>query len=290
MKEKVTVGLIQRACGPEREENFRRTLSAIAEAAQQGAQIICLQELFDLPYFPQQIDRRFFRIAEKLPSEHSKQLADTAGKHRIVLIASVYEEVQPGISFNTALVFDSDGKCIGKYRKNHIPGGRQYYEKYYFTPGTAGYPVFDTAFGRLAVGICYDQWFPEVARLFALQGAQIIFYPSAIGNEPDRPGYSSAEAWQTAMRGHAICNALFVAAVNRVGRQGKMRFYGHSFVCNPFGQVLGAVGEDEATLLVEIDYQQIRDMREMFHFFRDRRPETYGTLISRVIESTGEPL
>jgi N-carbamoylputrescine amidase len=201
-----------------------------------------------------------------------------------VLIVPVFEEARPGVYFNTAIVFDADGRELGKYRKTHIPDGPQYHEKFYFTPGNLGYPVFRTRYGTIGVGICWDQWFPEVARILALEGAEVVFYPSAIGSEPDRPGYSSAEAWRTVIRSHAIANGIFVAAVNRVGVEEEMTFYGESFVADPFGEVLVRAGAEEAVLLADLDLGRIRELRELLHFFRDRRVETYRPLLNRLIE------
>jgi N-carbamoylputrescine amidase len=201
-----------------------------------------------------------------------------------VLIVPIFEEARPGVYFNTAVVFDADGRELGKYRKTHIPDGPQYHEKFYFTPGNLGYPVFRTRHGTIGVGICWDQWFPEVSRIFALEGAEILFFPTAIGSEPDRPGYSSAEAWRTVIRSHAITNGLFVAAVNRVGVEDQMTFYGESFVCDPFGEILARAGAEEAVLLADIDLGRIRELRELLHFLRDRRIETYEPLLQRLVE------
>lgn len=281
----VHIALLQFACSEDRERNVERTVDRIRRAAAAGANIICLPELFDVPYFPQRTAIACRTLAHRLPSKTARTLQELAGALGTVLIVPVFEEAQPGLLFNTTLVIDADGTCAGTYRKTHIPNGMGYFEKYYFTPGNLGYPVFDTQFGRIAVGICYDQWFPEVARIFALQGAQLVFYPSAIGTEPDRPGYSSAGAWQTVMQAHAITNGIFVAAVNRVGAEGEMVFYGKSFVCDPFGAILAQAGEQEEILAANIDFGKIHDMRDVFHFLRDRRPATYTPLLQQIIES-----
>jgi N-carbamoylputrescine amidase len=196
----------------------------------------------------------------------------------------VYECTRPGINFNTAVVVDADGSIAGKFRKIHIPDGPQYHEKFYFTPGDLGYPVFKTAHATIGVGICWDEWFPEVARIFGIKGAEIIFYPSAIGSEPDHPGYSSHDAWETVIRSHGITNGFFVAALNRVGREDKMTFYGGSFISNPFGEII-AKGDSESDQVIaaELDLKQIRKFRNIFQFYRDRRPDTYQELLNIVI-------
>jgi N-carbamoylputrescine amidase len=275
----VQVALLQLSCGEDVAANVDKTEQYIREAAAKGAQIVCLQELFDAQYFPQFVEVRGYAYAQPLPSSTTQRMQRLAAELGIVLIVPIYEEAMPGLYFNTVVVFDADGKDLGKYRKTHIPDGPQYLEKYYFTPGDLGYPVFDTRFGRIAVGICWDEWFPEVARIFALQGANIIFYPSAIGSEPDRPEYSSANAWRTVIRSHGICNGVFIAAPNRVGTERDMTFYGESFISNPFGDVLAQAGGDDQILMAQIDLNQVREARELLHFLRDRRTDTYGPLL-----------
>jgi N-carbamoylputrescine amidase len=283
MSTSVKIALIQHVCSPDVNNNTANAIDAIERAAATGAKIICLQELFNAPYFPQLARVENNALAEKLPSESAHKMSRLAKKLGIVLIVPIFEAAQPGLCFNTALIFDAGGTMVGKYRKMHIPQSPQYQEKFYFAPGDLGYPVFQTKFGKIAVGICYDQWFPEVARIFALRGAQIIFYPSAIGSEQDKPGYSSAEAWQTVMRGHAIANGLFVAAVNRVGKEGEMSFYGRSFVCDPFGDFLAKAGSEAQIVFAHLDYDKIREMRELFHFWRDRRVETYEPIVMKPV-------
>jgi N-carbamoylputrescine amidase len=277
------IALTQLACGPDVAANEAKHIEHIRKAAQQGAQIIALQELFNAQYFPQYVRVEGYRYAQTIPCTTTDRMAALAKELGVVLIVPIYEEAMPGLYFNTVCVFDADGAYLGKYRKTHIPDGPQYLEKYYFTPGDLGYPVFDTRFGRIAVGICWDEWFPEVARLFALQGAQIIFYPSAIGSEPDRPGYSSHTAWQTAIRAHGISNGVFIAASNRVGTEGDMTFYGRSFVSDPFGDFLAEAQDEEAILYADCDLGKIREARELLHFLRDRRTDTYGGLLKQVI-------
>ena len=278
------VALIQCACSDDVEANIAKTERYIREAADNGAHIVCLQEIFNTLYFPQEVDVKQYELAEALPSPTTERMGQLAGELGIVVIVPVFEEAQPGVYFNSTVVYDADGAYLGKYRKNHIPDGPQYLEKYYFTPGDLGYPIFNTQYGKIAVGICWDQWFPEVARIFALQGANIIFYPTAIGSEPDRPDYSSTEAWQTIIRSHGIANGVFVAAVNRVGVEDAMHFYGHSFISNPFGDFLIEADDNEQIIYADIDYEQIRELRNLFQFFRDRRVDTYGPLLKRVID------
>jgi N-carbamoylputrescine amidase len=275
------IALCQLAASKERGENLSRTETSVREAAGRGAQVVCLQELFTARYFPQRVDVGQYRLAEPLPSETTERMASLARELGVVLVVPVFEEARPGVYFNTAIVLDADGTELGRYRKTHIPDGPQYHEKFYFTPGDLGYPVFETRFGRVAVGICWDEWYPEVARIFALGGAELLFYPSAIGSEPDRPGYSSAEAWRTVLRAHAIANGVFVAAVNRVGVEEDMTFYGESFVSDPFGEILASAGAEETVLVADVDFARVRELRELFHFFRDRRVDTYAPLLKR---------
>jgi N-carbamoylputrescine amidase len=278
----VKIAITQLTCSPDVAANVAKHVEQIRTAAAAGAQIICLQELFDAQYFPQTVDVKNYKYARPIPDTVTQQMADLAAELGVVLIVPIYEEALPGVYFNTVLVYDADGSYLGKYRKTHIPDGPQYLEKYYFTPGDLGYPVFDTRFGRIAVGICWDEWFPEVARLFALQGASIIFYPSAIGSEPDRPDYSSHEAWQTVIRAHGITNGVFIAAPNRVGTEADMTFYGHSFISDPFGEFLAEADTNEAILYADCDFGKVREARELLHFLRDRRVDTYGGLLKKV--------
>jgi N-carbamoylputrescine amidase len=278
------VALLQLSAAEDAAENLRKTEGRIREAASRGAAIVCLQELFESRYFPQRVDVARYKLAEALPSKTTERMASIAAELGVVLIVPVFEQARPGVYFNTAVIFDADGRELGKYRKTHIPDGPQYHEKFYFTPGNLGYPVFRTSHGVIGVGICWDQWFPEVARVFALQGAEMLFYPSAIGSEPDRPGFSSAEAWRTVIRSHAIANGVFAAAVNRVGVEDEMTFYGESFVADPFGEVLVGAGAEEEVLIADLDLGRVRELRELFHFLRDRRIDTYRPLLERIVE------
>ena len=284
MTNRVKLALLQLSASEDIPGNVRKSEKAIRDAAAGGAQIVCLQELFNARYFPQRVEVESYRLAEKLPSETTKQMGALAAELGIVLIVPVYEEAQPGVYFNSVLIFDADGTELGKYRKTHIPDGPQYHEKFYFTPGDLGYPVWSTRYGKIGVGICWDEWYPEVARIFALQGAAILFYPSAIGSEPDRPEYSSAEAWRTVIRAHGIANGVFVAAVNRVGVEDAMTFYGESFVSDPFGELIAQAGSEDEILFAECDLDRIRELRDLFQFFRDRRVDTYGPILERSLE------
>lgn len=283
MEDTIRIAILQLSCGEDIGENEAKAEAKVREAAENGAQIICLQELYNARYFPQRVEVDRYRYAQEV-EDATKRMGRLAGELGVVLIVPIYEKAAPGIYFNTVLVYDADGSFLGKYRKTHIPDGPQYHEKYYFTPGDLGYPVFDTRFGRLAVGICWDEWFPEVARIFALQGARIIFYPSAIGSEPDRPEYSSADAWQTVIRSHGITNGVFIATPNRVGEEGEMSFYGRSFISDPLGEMLAEAGEEEAILYADCQMDKIRAARELLHFLRDRRIDTYEPLLKRLIE------
>jgi N-carbamoylputrescine amidase len=275
----VRVALLQLACGEDVAANEAKHIRYIREAAANGAQIIGLQELFNAQYFPQFVQVQSYRYAQTIPCSTTDTMSALAAELGVVLIVPIYEEAMPGLYFNTACVFDADGKYLGKYRKNHIPDGPQYLEKFYFTPGDMGYPVFDTRFGRIAVGICWDEWFPEVARIFALQGASIIFYPSAIGSEPDRPEYSSHVAWQRVISAHGIANGVFIAASNRVGTEQDMTFYGRSFISDPFGDFLSEANDEETIIYADCRMEKIREARELLHFLRDRRTDTYGPLL-----------
>ena len=281
----VSVALIQMSCGAETRQNIDKAVAMVQQAVADGANIVCLQELFASRYFPQTVDVKNYSLACSLPDEAVAVMQKVAAANKVTIIVPVYECARPGINFNTAVIIDADGSIAGKFRKVHIPEGPQYLEKYYFTPGDLGYPVFQTAYATIGVGICWDEWFPEVARIFGIKGAQIIFYPSAIGSEPDRPEYSSQAAWETVIKSHGIANGLFVGAINRVGLEDEMRFYGGSFISNPFGDVL-ARGDSQSDQVVaaELDLKQIREFRDLFHFYRDRRPETYSELLKIVVE------
>jgi N-carbamoylputrescine amidase len=286
MKSTVTLGLIQLACGPDVTENTKKTIERIHEAASCGAQIICLQELFASQYFPQFVREANYSLAEPTDNATLSEMKRIARERSVVLIVPFYEKAGPGVYFNSAAVIDADGNLLGITRKNHIPDGPQYHEKYYFVPGNTGYPVYKTKYGVIGIGICWDEWFPEVARILALQGAQILFYPSAIGSEPNYPELSTRVAWEKAISAHGISNGVFVAAVNRVGREHDMTFYGGTFVSDPMGTILQSLDEEEGILTQTVDLQEIEKARNLLQFLRDRRPETYHLLLKQEVYST----
>jgi N-carbamoylputrescine amidase len=268
-------------CSSDRGANFARAAALARRAREAGCSLVALQELFAGIYFPQYLESRHYDLAEPIPGPSFDFLSALARQLGVVLVGSLYERHMEGVYYNTALVFREDGSLVGKARKMHIPDGPQYCEKYYFTPGDTGYPVFDTSFGRIAVPTCWDQWFPELARIYALEGAELILYPTAIGDEPEHPELSTADAWETMIRSHAIANGCFVAAVNRVGREDRMSFYGNSFVADPLGRILAKAGSVEQVVVADLDPGAIRATRDMLQMLRDRRPETYGRLLAR---------
>lgn len=280
---KVKIGLIQLSCGEDIDKNIQKTIKKIKEAANNGAKIICLQELFASQYFPQSVDVQNYELAEDVNSAVLSNMSELARTLQIVLIVPFYEKAGSGIYFNSAAVFDSDGKRLGITRKNHIPDGPQYHEKYYFVPGNTGYPVYDTAYGKIGIGICWDEWFPEVARILSLKGAEILFFPSAIGSEPDYPELSTKPSWQKAILAHGIYNGVFVAAVNRVGREKEMSFYGGSFISDPLGNILSSLDGKEGVIVQEVDLSEIEKTRRILQFFRDRRVDTYEPLLQKEI-------
>jgi N-carbamoylputrescine amidase len=283
MENKLTLGLIQMALGEDIAQNVQRTIEKIYSAAEQGAQIVCLQELFNTRYIAQSVTPEGYDTAESADNDTLRKMAQIAAELNIVLIVPFYEKAGRGIYFNSAAVIDADGSLLGITRKNHIPDGPQYHEKYYFIPGNTGYPVYETKYGIIGVGICWDEWFPEVARILTLQGAEMLFYPSAIGSEPDNPELSTHCAWEKVISSHGITNGLFVAAVNRVGQENNMTFYGGSFVSDPLGTILKSLGEEEGILIQEIDLSRIDFARNLLQFLRDRRTDTYGPLLQQEI-------
>jgi N-carbamoylputrescine amidase len=287
----ITLGLIQMRMSGDPEDNFTRAVDRIRDAATRGAQVICLPELFRSPYFCQTENHDFFKLAEPMPGPSTDRLAKLAGELGVVIIASLFEKRAEGLYHNTTAILDADGKYLGKYRKMHIPDDPNYYEKFYFTPGDLGYRSWETKFTKAGVLICWDQWYPEAARLTALTGAQILFYPTAIGwLVPEKAEYGAAQqaSWETIQRSHAIANGVFVAAVNRVGvesgpNQG-IEFWGGSFVCAPNGEILAKAGTGEETLLVQIDPAKVDFARTHWPFLRDRRVDSYGDLTKRYID------
>jgi N-carbamoylputrescine amidase len=291
-RSKFRIGLVQMACSKDPNENLAKAEWRIREAAGKGAQIVCMQELFRSQYFCQREDAALFDLAEPVPGPTTESFARLARELEVALVGSVFERRAAGVYHNTALVVDADGALLGIYRKMHIPDDPGYYEKYYFTPGDLGFRCFDTRFARVAPLVCWDQWYPEAARLAALAGAQVLFYPTAIGWHPaekSRGGAAEHDAWRTIQRSHAIANGLYVAAVNRVGYEGPpetgLEFWGGSFVADPFGQVLAEASHDgEETLIVECDPRRIEEVRRNWPFLRDRRIDAYAGITSRMIE------
>jgi N-carbamoylputrescine amidase len=287
-KHPVSIALVQMRCVDSKEPNVERALARIAEAAAAGAQIVCLQELFHGWYPCRSEDHRRFAEAEPIPGPTSEALAQAAREHGVVIVGSQFERRAAGLYHNTAVVFDADGSTAGVYRKMHIPDDPYYYEKFYFTPGDLGFRSFDTRYGRVGVCVCWDQWYPEAARLTAMTGAQMIFYPTAIGwlpNEKEEYGASQHSAWETMMRSHAIANGVFVAAANRTGVEGELEFWGASFACDPNGNVLARAAHDaEETIIVECDLERVDFVRTHWPFLRDRRIDAYGDLTKRYLD------
>jgi N-carbamoylputrescine amidase len=289
----VVVGLIQTRCSPDPAENFSRTVDKISQAARQGARIICTQELFASQYFCQSEDHDYFKLAETIPGPSTVALQKLARRHKAVIIASLFEKRAAGVYHNTAVIIDADGALLGRYRKMHIPDDPLYHEKFYFAPGDLGFRSWPTRHGRLGVCICWDQWYPEAARLTALQGAEILFYPTAIGWHPAEKrehGFNQHSAWEAIQRSHAIANGCYVAAVNRVGVEkpaggAGIEFWGQSFVAAPSGQVLARASVNrEEILLVPVDLRQVDVTRTHWPFLRDRRIDAYGDLTKRFID------
>ena len=287
----VTVGLPQMTCGDDPAANLRKAIDRTRDAASRGAQVVCLQELFMGRYFCQVEDHRFFQLAEAIPGPTTQVFSDLARDLGIVIIASLFEKRAEGLYHNTAAVIDADGTYLGKYRKMHIPDDPQYYEKFYFTPGDLGFKTWRTRFGKIGVLICWDQWYPEAARLTAMSGAEILFYPTAIGwLPPEKAEYGERQqaAWETIQRSHAVANGAFVASVNRIGleRSGTdgIEFWGRSFVADPSGQVLAKAGQTEETLVVSCDLSQVDIVRTHWPFLRDRRIDAYGGLTKRYLD------
>lgn len=295
----MNLGLIQMPCQVDPDVNLNKAVALIRQAAAQGAEVICLPELFRSRYFCQRTDPAIFDLAEPIPGPTSDRLGELARELGKVIVASIFERRGPGVYHNTAAVIDADGALLGIYRKMHIPDDPLYYEKYYFTPGDIGFRTFDTRFGRIGVLICWDQWFPEGARLTALQGAQVLLYPTAIGWHPHEKaefGQAQHEAWELIQRSHALANGVYVAAVNRVGFEegdqasvttaGKgLEFWGASFVADPFGRLLRrASHSNEEAIVVSCNPSRIEETRRNWPFLRDRRIDAYGNLTRRLVD------
>ncbi|MFN8545686.1 MAG: carbon-nitrogen hydrolase [Candidatus Binatia bacterium] len=286
------IGLVQMRCSPDPHDNVARAVGHVRDAARRGADVICLPELFRTQYFCQREDAALFDLAEPIPGPTTDTLAAVAREMGVVIVASVFERRAAGLYHNTAVILDADGSECGRYRKMHIPDDPLYYEKFYFTPGDLGFRAFDTRVGRIGVLVCWDQWYPEAARLTALAGADVLFYPTAIGWHPQEKatsGVHQLQAWQTIQRAHAIANGVYVAAVNRVGHEGPagggLEFWGASFVADPFGVVLAeAAGGHEDVLVVECDRARQEDVRRNWPFLRDRRIDAYAPITRRLLD------
>jgi N-carbamoylputrescine amidase len=284
------VGLVQMSCSSDVKQNIEKAVKGIRDAASKGANVVCLQELFTSLYFCDVEDYEHFKLAEAIPGATTDQLSLLAKELGVVIIASLFEKRTQGIYHNTTAVIDADGTYLGKYRKMHIPDDPAYYEKFYFTPGDLGYKVFQTKFAKIGVLICWDQWYPEAARITSLMGAEVLFYPTAIGWATSQDASTNDEqfnAWQTIQRSHAIANGVHVVSVNRVGfeQNGAMKFWGGSFVSNPFGNLLAKASHDkEEVMVVEIDTQKTDSYRTHWPFMRDRRIDSYGEIVKRFID------
>jgi N-carbamoylputrescine amidase len=291
--QKFAVGLVQMAVAPSLDDNLEKAVARVEEAARQGAQVICLPELFRSQYFCQKEDAELFDLAESVPGPSTERLGRVAREHHVTVIAPIFERRAVGLYHNSAAVINAAGNVAGLYRKMHIPDDPAYYEKFYFTPGDLGFRAFDTEVGRIGTLICWDQWYPEGARLTALRGANILFYPTAIGwhpHEKDEFGAQQRDAWRTIQRGHAIANGVYVAAVNRVGHENPaggagVEFWGTSFLADPFGVVIAEGSIDREEILIgEVDIQRIEDVRRNWPFLRDRRIDAYNGIERRFLD------
>jgi N-carbamoylputrescine amidase len=287
------IALIQMRCGPEPEKNFAHAIEMIRDATGKGAQIVCLPELFRSQYFCQTEDHKNFDLAEEIPGQSTSALGKVAQETGAIIIASLFEKRSAGVYHNTAAIIEANGKFLGKYRKMHIPDDPLYHEKFYFAPGDLGFQAWPTARGRIGVCVCWDQWYPEAARLTALHGAEIIFYPTAIGWHPlEKKEFGAAQhaAWETIQRSHAIANGCYVAVPNRVGHEAPaggdgIEFWGQSFVCAPDGEIIakGSVDEEEI-VMADVDWTRVDEQRTHWPFLRDRRVDAYGGLDQRMID------
>src|SRR3954449_2123564 len=287
-----TIGLVQMSCVLEPEKNLKKAIAGINDAAKRGAQIVCLQELFRAQYFCQTEDIQLFKLAETIPGPSTEALSKVAKQKKVVIIASLFEKRAAGVYHNTAVMIDASGRIVGKYRKRHIPDDPLYYEKFYFTPGDLGFRNFETRYSRIGVLVCWDQWYPEGARITSLQGANVLFYPTAIGWHPaekEQYGEAQLDAWRTMQRAHAIANGVFVAAVNRMGFEGPaesgIEFWGNSFISDPFGRVIAQASATESEILVaECDPKDMDEVRKNWPFLRDRRIDAYSPIVQRWLD------
>jgi N-carbamoylputrescine amidase len=298
-QDKFNVGLVQMHCTPEPDDNLERAVAHVRNAARSGAEVICLPELFNTQYFCQREEHAFFDLAEPIPGPTTARFADLSRELHVTVVVSLFEKRAPGLYHNTVAVLGPDGTLHGIYRKMHIPDDPLYYEKFYFTPGDLGYKVFDVPQGKVGTLICWDQWYPEGARLTTLQGANVLFYPTAIGWHPDEKaqwGAAQHDAWRTIQRSHAIANGVYVAVVNRVGHeQGDIRgnraegkglqFWGGSFLADPFGRVIAEAGSDKEEILIgEVNVKTMEEIRRNWPFLRDRRIDSYAPITKRMID------
>jgi len=292
----VRIGLVQQRVGPDPAINLDRAIAGIREAAAKGAQIVCLQELFGWYYFCQREDHEFFKLAEPIPGPSSERLAAVAKELGVAIVASLFEKRAEGLYHNTAAMLDADGSYMGKYRKMHIPDDPQFHEKFYFTPGDLGFKRWDTQHAPIGTLICWDQWYPEAARLTALTGAQVLFYPTAIGWLPAEKaefGARQQASWETIQKSHAVANGVFVCAVNRTGHEvlpgsepghPGIEFWGGSFICNPSGEVIARAGQGEEVLVADCNLSEVDVARTHWPFLRDRRIDAYGDITRRYID------
>lgn len=286
-RDEVTVALIQMSMGKDTKANLDKAVNKIGEAAKKGAEVVCLPELFRSQYFCQEENAENFNLAETIPGETTEAISKAAKKNGVAVIAGIFEKRTRGLYHNSAAVIDSNGSIAGTYRKMHIPDDPHFYEKFYFTPGDLGFKVHSTAYGKLGVLICWDQWYPEAARITSLLGAQILFYPTAIGWLPgeDESVKEMQSAWEIVQRAHGISNGVFVASVNRVGNEGEMKFWGSSFISGPFGEVLAKASPDkEEILIARCDLSRIDTTRHGWPFLRDRRIDSYKGITSRFLD------
>ncbi len=284
----IHVGIIQVACSDDKQGNVAKSIEKIREAAGLGAQVICLQELFSTTYFCWEENYDNFKLADAIPGPVTDRFRELARELDVVIIASLFEKRAEGVYHNTVAVIDADGTLAGTYRKHHIPDDPGFYEKFYFTPGDGGYKVFDTKYGRIGTLICWDQWYPEAARITSLMGAQVVFYPTAIGwasAQPEALNQQQYQAWQTIQRAHAVANGVFVVSVNRTGTEGDLKFWGGSFIAAPFGEILYQASHDlEDVHVHELDLDKIGETRIHWPFLRDRRIDSYAPILNRYID------
>lgn len=280
----IKLSLIQHACGEDSAQNRAKAEELIRMAASEGSDVVALQEFFQTIYFSREIRQEYFSLSESIPGPSTEQFTRLAKELKIVILLPLFERAAAGLYYNSLVVIEKDGEILGKYRKMHIPDDPGFYEKYYFAPGDLGYKVFHTSAGRIGTLICWDQWYPEAARLTALKGAEILVYPTAIGKlqeESEEEGRQFLDAWKTIQRSHAIANGCFVAGINRVGEEKGTAFWGNSFVCGPFGEMIAEASDQEEVLTANLDLGSIEPQRQIWPFFRDRRIDSYGKIVQR---------